>query len=103
MLLLTLVIPSSETLVKHTHAVLGRFDFTRGKFPGFTEPSEGFHGLKFTETFGPAAFSTKLRVEILRDLGPAMNPFAAFLLLQGVETLSLRAERQSDNALAFAQ
>jgi len=81
----------------------GKFDFTRGKFPGFTESSEGFHGLKFVETFGPEAFSTRLRVEILRDLGPAMNPFAAFLLLQGLETLSLRAERQSDNALVFAR
>lgn len=60
-------------------------------------------GLKFSETFGPIAYAIKLRVEILRDLGPALNPFAAFLLIQGLETLSLRAQRHSDNALALAQ
>lgn len=81
----------------------GKFDFTRGKFPSFTEPSEGFHGLKFSEAFGPLAFVVKLRMEILRDLGSCMNPFAAFLLLQGLETLSLRGERHSDNALALAR
>jgi len=81
----------------------GKFDYTRGKFPSFTEPSEGFHGLKFSESFGDLAFAIKLRVEILRDLGPAMNPFGAFLLLQGLETLSLRGERHSSNALALAK
>ena len=81
----------------------GKFDFTRGRFPSFTEPSEGFHGLKFSETFGPLAFVVKLRMEILRDLGACMNPFAAFLLLQGLETLSLRAERHSTNALTLAR
>jgi len=82
----------------------GKFDWTRsGKFPGFTEPSEGYHGMKYSETFGPIAFAIKVRTEILRDLGPAMNPFAAFLLLQGLETLSLRGQRHSDNALALAQ
>lgn len=81
----------------------GKFDFTRGKFPSFTEPSEGFHGLKFGEVFGPLAFLVKLRMEILRDLGACLNPFAGFLLLQGLETLSLRGERHSDNALALAQ
>jgi len=82
----------------------GKFDWTKsGKFPGFTEPSEGYHGMKFSETFGPIAYAIKLRVEILRDLGPALNPFAAFLLLQGLETLSLRVQRHSDNALALAQ
>jgi len=81
----------------------GKFDFTRGKFPSFTEPSEGFHGLKFSEAFGPLAFVVKLRMEILRDMGACLNPFAAFLLLQGLETLSLRAERHSSNALALAQ
>ena len=60
-------------------------------------------GLKFSETFGPIAYAVKLRVEILRDLGPALNPFGAFLLLQGLETLSLRVQRHSDNALALAQ
>ncbi|THG97399.1 hypothetical protein EW026_g4587 [Hermanssonia centrifuga] len=82
----------------------GKFDWTRsGKFPSFTEPSEGYHGLKFSETFGPIAFIIKARVEVLRDLGAAMNPFAAFLLLQGLETLSLRAERHSQNALTLAR
>ncbi|CAE6447175.1 unnamed protein product [Rhizoctonia solani] len=82
----------------------GKFDWAAsGRFPGFTEPSEGYHGLKFSETFGPLAFAVKLRVEILRDLGAALNPFGAFLLLQGLETLSLRAQRHADNSLALAQ
>lgn len=82
----------------------GKFDWAAsGRFPSFTEPSEGYHGLKFSETFGPVAFAVKLRIEILRDLGAALNPFAAFLLLQGLETLSLRAQRHADNALALAQ
>ncbi|KAI0791404.1 O-acetylhomoserine ami [Abortiporus biennis] len=82
----------------------GKFDWAAsGKFPSFTEPSEGYHGLKFSETFGKIAFIIKARVEVLRDLGSTLNPFAAFLLLQGLETLSLRAERHSENALALAQ
>lgn len=82
----------------------GKFDWARsGKFPTFTEPSEGYHGLRYSETFGPIAFAIKCRVEVLRDLGSSMNPFAAFLLLQGLETLSLRGQRHSDNALILAQ
>ncbi|KAG8923347.1 Homocysteine synthase [Tulasnella sp. 417] len=82
----------------------GKFDWIQsGKFPGFTEPSEGYHGMKFSEIFGPVAFASKLRLEGLRDVGPALNPFAAFLLLQGLETLSLRVQRHCDNALALAQ
>ncbi|KAG9312559.1 Cys/Met metabolism PLP-dependent enzyme-domain-containing protein [Chiua virens] len=82
----------------------GKFDWTRnGKFPSFTSPSEGYHGLQFSTTFGPAAFAVKLRVELMRDIGPALNPFGAFLLIQGVETLSLRAQRHCDNALALAR
>ncbi|KAI1789885.1 O-acetylhomoserine ami [Ganoderma leucocontextum] len=82
----------------------GKFDWAKsGRFSDFTEPSEGYHGLKFSETFGPVAFAVKVRVEVLRDLGSALNPFGAFLLLQGLETLSLRAQRHSDNALALAQ
>lgn len=82
----------------------GKFDWTRsGKFPSFTSPSEGYHGLVFSETFGSTAFAVKLRVELLRDIGPALNPFAAFLLLQGLETLSLRAQRHSDNAISLAK
>lgn len=81
----------------------GKFDWTSGRFPSFTSPAEGYHGLKFSEKFGNLAFTTKLRLEILRDLGASLSPFAAFLLLQGLETLSLRAQRQCDNALALAQ
>ncbi|KAG9032417.1 Homocysteine synthase, partial [Tulasnella sp. JGI-2019a] len=82
----------------------GKFDWTKsGRFPGFTEPSEGYHGMKFSESFGPIAYIIKLRVEILRDLGPALNPFAAFMLIQGLETLSLRVQRHCDNALRLAQ
>jgi len=82
----------------------GKFDWTKsGKFPSFTEPSEGYHGMKFSETFGPIAFIVKLRVEILRDLGACMSPFAAWQLVIGLETLSLRVERACANALALAQ
>jgi O-acetylhomoserine/O-acetylserine sulfhydrylase len=82
----------------------GKFDWTKsGKFPGFTEPAEGYHGLKFSETFGAAAFAVKVRTEFLRDIGPCLNPFGAFLLLQGLETLSLRGQRHSENALALAR
>lgn len=66
------------------------------------EPSEGYHGLKFWETFGPIAFAILVRVEILRDLGTALNPFAAQQLLLGSETLSLRAERHATNAMSLA-
>ncbi|KAF8654826.1 hypothetical protein AX16_003346 [Volvariella volvacea WC 439] len=82
----------------------GKFDWAKsGKFPGFTEPAEGYHGLKFSETFGAVAYAVKVRTELLRDIGPALNPFAAFLLLQGLETLSLRGQRHCDNALALAK
>lgn len=82
----------------------GKFNWARsGKFPSFTSPSEGYHGMVFSDTFGAVAFAIKLRVELLRDLGPALNPFAAFLLIQGIETLSLRAQRHSENAFALAQ
>ncbi|GAA5949111.1 hypothetical protein JCM21900_004863 [Sporobolomyces salmonicolor] len=82
----------------------GKFDWAAsGKFPGFTEPSESYHGLKFSETFGPIAFAVKVRVEVLRDLGSALSPHSAFLLIQGIETLSLRVERHCENALKLAQ
>ncbi|KAG6909429.1 hypothetical protein DXG01_000582 [Tephrocybe rancida] len=84
--------------------IVGKFNWkTSGKFPGLTEPSEGHHGLVFADTFGGLAYAVKVRTELLRDLGPALDPFAAFLLLQGLETLSLRAERHSQNALALAK
>lgn len=88
----------------------GNFDWGNGKFPQFTEPSEGYHGLKFWETFGPdgvvganVAFAIRARVEGLRDFGPALSPFNSFLLIQGLETLSLRVQRTVDNALELAQ
>jgi O-acetylhomoserine (thiol)-lyase len=80
----------------------GKFDWTSGRFPEFTEPDPSYHGLKFSETFGNLAYILKARVQLLRDLGPALSPFNAFLVLQGVETLSLRVQRHSDNALKVA-
>jgi len=87
----------------------GRFDWGNGNFPEFTEPNPSYHGMKFLEAFGNipgmgnVAFIIKLRVTLLRDLGPALSPFNAFQLLQGLETLHLRMERHSANALAVAQ
>ena len=89
----------------------GNYNWGNGKFPQFTEPSEGYHGLKFWEIFGEnnplglpnIAFTIRTRVEGLRDFGPALSPFNSFLLLQGLETLSLRVQRTVDNALALAQ
>ena len=81
----------------------GKFNWANGKFPEFTEPDPSYHGLKFWETFGGISYILKARVQLLRDLGPALSPFNAFLVLQGVETLGLRVQRHSDNALAVAQ
>ncbi|RKF56402.1 Homocysteine synthase [Erysiphe neolycopersici] len=83
----------------------GNFDWGKNgeRFPEMVQPSPGYHGLKFWETFGPVSFATRVRVEILRDLGSTLNPFAAFQLIQGIETLSLRAERHGQNALMLAQ
>lgn len=89
----------------------GNYNWGNGKFPQFTEPSEGYHGLKFWDVFGEGnplglpniAFAIRTRVEGLRDFGPALSPFNSFLFLQGLETLSLRVQRAVDNALALAQ
>lgn len=89
----------------------GNFNWGNGKFPQFTEPSEGYHGLKFWDVFGEGnplglpniAFAIRARVEGLRDFGPALSPFNSFLLLQGLETLSLRVQKSVDNALLLAQ
>lgn len=83
----------------------GKFDWGKHakRFPQMVEPSEGYHGLKFWETFGPLAFILRVRVEFLRDMGGCLNPFAAQQLLLGIETLSLRAERHAQNALALAR
>ncbi len=87
----------------------GKFNWANGNFPVFTEPSPGYHGLKFWDAFGAAsplgniAFIIRARVESLRDLGPCQSPFNSFLLTQGLETLSLRIDRHCDNALALAR
>lgn len=83
----------------------GKFDWGKNgaRFPQFVEPSEGYHGLKFWDTFGAISFIIRARVEIQRDLGATLNPFAAQQLLLGLETLSLRAERHGQNALALAK
>ena len=82
----------------------GKFDWAAsGRFKEFTEPDPSYHGLKYTEAFGPLAFILKARVQGLRDTGAALSPFNAFLLLQGIETLHLRMERHSQNALAVAK
>lgn len=80
----------------------GKFDYGNGKFPGFSEPDPSYHGLKFTD-LGNLAYILKLRVQLLRDIGPSLSPFNSFLFLQGLETLPLRMERHSQNALAVAQ
>jgi O-acetylhomoserine (thiol)-lyase len=81
----------------------GTFDWANGNFPEFTEPDPSYHGLRFHEAFGGLAYILKARVQLLRDLGPALSPFNAFLILQGVETLGLRVQRHSDSALAVAR
>lgn len=86
----------------------GNYNWGNGKFPQFTEPSEGYHGLVFNDVFGIGGpfgniqFAIRARVEGLRDFGPAISPFNSFLLIQGLETLSLRVQRHIDNALALA-
>ncbi len=87
----------------------GNFNWGNGRYPLFTDPAPGYHGLNFWEVFGDQgpfgniAFAIRARVEGLRDVGPAQSPFNSFLLLQGLETLSLRAERHTENALKLAQ
>jgi O-acetylhomoserine (thiol)-lyase len=81
----------------------GKFNWANGKFPELVEPDPSYHNLKFVETFGPLAYMIKVRVQLLRDIGAALSPFNAFLILQGVETLSLRVQRHCDNALKVAQ
>lgn len=87
----------------------GNYNWGNGKFKAFSEPSEGYHGLVFNDVFGENGpfgniqFAIRVRVEGLRDFGPALSPFNSFLLIQGLETLSLRVQRQVDNALALAK
>jgi O-acetylhomoserine (thiol)-lyase len=87
----------------------GKFDWSSGKFPEFTNPDPSYHGLKYWDTFGNfpgmgnVAFAFKIRVQLLRDLGSCLSPFNSFLFLQGLETLELRMEKHSANALAVAR
>ena len=81
----------------------GRFPWDSGRFAEFVEPDPSYHGLRFYETFGEMTYAVRTRVRLLRDLGACLSPFNAFLILQGVETLSLRMARHSENALAVAQ
>ena len=81
----------------------GTFDWTNGKFPEFTEPSAGYHGLVYSEVIGAAAFIAKVRIEGLRDYGGALSPFNAFQIIQGLETLELRILKHSQNALELAK
>jgi len=82
----------------------GKFDWAANdKFPGLTEPDPSYHGVVYTDAVGPIAYIIKARVQLLRDMGAAISPFNAFLLLQGLETLHLRMERHSENALKVAQ
>jgi len=81
----------------------GKFDWTNGKFPELTEPDPSYHGVSYTEAVGPLAYIIKARVQLLRDIGASISPFNAFLFLQGLETLHLRMERHSENALRVAR
>ena len=81
----------------------GNFDWANGKFPEFTEPSPGYHGLVYHDALGPAAYIAKVRVEGLRDHGACLSPFNAFQIIQGLETLEIRMKKHSENALALAQ
>ncbi len=101
---------ATKFLSGHGHAMAGavvesgRFDWAQNdKFPSLTEPSESYHGLTFYETFGDFGFTMKARAEGLRDLGPALSPFNAFLVLTGIETLALRMERHVANAQLVAE
>src|SRR5712692_7127268 len=81
----------------------GKFPWDNGKFPGMTEPSRGYHGVRFYETFGDFGYTMRARMETLRTFGPALSPFNAWLLLQGLETLPVRMDRHCENTLAVAK
>jgi len=80
----------------------GRFDWSSGRFPEFTEPDPSYHGLVYTEALGELAYILKARIQLLRDIGPALSPFNSFLFLQGLETLPLRIRKHCENALEIA-
>ena len=81
----------------------GSYNWKNGKFPLFSEPSEGYHGLVFAEKFGKSAFAMRCVAESLRDFGPCLSPFNAWQMLQGLETLSIRVQKMCDNAMLLAE
>jgi O-acetylhomoserine (thiol)-lyase len=81
----------------------GKFDWTNGRFPGLVEPDPSYHGLRFVDALGPLAYIIKARVQLMRDIGPAISPLNSWLFLQGLETLPLRMERHSQNAQRVAE
>lgn len=81
----------------------GKFNWNNGRYPGLTDPDPSYHGISYTESFGPAAYAVKARVQLIRDFGNVMSPFTAFLLNTSSETLGLRMEKHSQNALALAE
>ena len=100
---LTKYINGSGTALGGAIIDAGTFDWTNGKFPEFTEPSPGYHGLVYSEALETAAFIAKIRIEGLRDYGAALSPFNAFQIIQGLETLEVRIQKHSENALLLAQ
>ncbi len=100
---LTKYISGNGTSLGGTIIDAGTFDWSNGKFPEFTEPSEGYHGLVYHEALGAIAFIAKARIEGLRDFGAALSPFNAFQIIQGLETLEIRIKKHSENALALAK
>ncbi len=100
---LTKYISGSGTSLGGVIIDAGNFDWANGKFPEFTEPSAGYHGLVYHEALGNAAFIAKARIEGLRDFGAALSPFNAFQIIQGLETLPIRVQKHSENALALAE
>ncbi|MCY4160488.1 MAG: PLP-dependent transferase [Flavobacteriaceae bacterium] len=100
---LTKYIAGNGTIIGGAIIDAGTFDWGNGLFPEFTEPSPSYHGLKYHEALGPAAFIARIRVEGLRDLGAAPSPFNSFLAIQGLETLDARITRHSQNALELAK
>jgi O-acetylhomoserine (thiol)-lyase len=82
----------------------GKFDWEgSGKFPNLVEPDESYHGISYTQFFGKSAYIAKARAQILRDFGCVLSPFNAFMIMQGIETLSLRMKQHSENAMAVAK
>ncbi len=81
----------------------GKFPWDNGKFPGMTEPSRGYHGVRFFETFGDFGYTMRARMEVLRTYGASLSPFNAWMLLQGLESLHVRMDRHCENAMAVAQ